>query len=171
MTDIFSSEKRSDIMSRIRSKDTKPEIKLRKALFARGFRYRTNDKRLPGTPDIVLPKYGTVIFVNGCFWHHHPDCKIATTPKSNTEFWQNKIKRNRQRDLENYWKLGELGWEVIVVWECELSHAHDADAVADKLAERLHRKLHPQPRPYEIPEESEIGIAAENPVEYGKQED
>ena len=168
MTDIFSTEKRSDIMSKIRSKGTKPEIKLRKALFARGFRYRTNDKRLPGTPDIVLPKYGTVIFVNGCFWHHHPDCKIATTPKSNTEFWQNKIKRNRQRDLENYWKLGDLGWEVIVVWECELNHAHDADAVADKLAERLHRKLHPQQRPYENQEESEIGIAAENPVEYGK---
>lgn len=168
MTDIFSTEKRSDIMSKIRSKGTKPEIKLRKALFARGFRYRTNDKRLPGTPDIVLPKYGTVIFVNGCFWHHHPGCKIATTPKSNTEFWQNKIKRNRQRDLENYWKLGELGWEVIVVWECELSHAHDADLVADKLADRLHKKLHPQPRPYEIPEETEIGIAAENETKYGK---
>ena len=171
MTDIFTTEQRSDIMSKIRSKDTKPEIKLRKALFSRGFRYRTNDKRLPGTPDIVLRKYGVVIFVNGCFWHHHPDCKIATVPKSNTEFWQNKIKRNRQRDLENYWKLGEMGWEVIVVWECELNHAHAEEAVADKIAERLHRKLQPKPRPYEIPEESEIGIAAESPVEYGKKED
>ena len=168
MTDIFSTEKRSDIMSKIRSKNTKPEVKLRKALFARGFRYRTNDKRLPGTPDIVLRKYGTVIFVNGCFWHHHPDCKIATMPKTNTEFWQSKIKRNRQRDLENYWKLGELGWEVIVVWECELNHAHAAEAVADKIAERLHRKLSPTPISYDIPEESEIRIAAENNVEYGK---
>ena len=167
MTDIFTTEKRSDIMSKIRSKDTKPEIKLRKALFARGFRYRTNDKRLPGTPDIVLRKYGTVIFVNGCFWHHHPNCKIATTPKTNTEFRHNKIKRNRQRDLENYWKLGQLGWEVIVVWECELNHAHDADAVADKLAERLHKKL--QPRPYEIPEEPGIGIAAESAVNLSNQ--
>ena len=165
MADNHTKEVRSKNMSHIRSTNSRPEKIVRKYLFSQGFRYRKNVRKLPGCPDIVLSKYKTVIFVNGCFWHHHPGCKIATTPKSNTEFWQNKIKRNRQRDLENYWKLDELGWEVIVVWECELSHAHDADAVADKLAERLHRKLQPQLRPYEIPEESEIDIAAEEPVE------
>ncbi len=168
MVDIFSTEKRSDIMSKIRSKNTKPELKLRKALFARGFRYRTNDHKLPGSPDIVLKKYNTVIFVNGCFWHHHECCKIATMPKSNTEFWQDKIKRNRQRDLENYWKLGEMGWEIIVVWECELNHAHDEDGVADKIAERLRKKLAPKAPATYGQEDFETGIAAEEAPEYGK---
>ena len=167
MVDIFSTEKRSDIMSKIRSKNTKPELKLRKALFARGFRYRANDRKLPGTPDIVLKKYKTVIFVNGCFWHHHEGCKIATMPKTNTEFWHEKIKKNRQRDLENYWFLGEMGWDVIVVWECELNHANDEQTVADKIAERLHKKIaSTSPIPYEQQEESEIAIAAEDGGDY-----
>lgn len=120
MADIFSKSKRSHIMSNITGKETKPEIIIRKSLFSRGFRYRKNVKKLPGTPDIVLPKYQTVIFVNGCFWHAHSNCKDAHLPKSNIEFWQNKIKANVDRDKKNISKLREIGWNVIIVWECEL---------------------------------------------------
>ena len=102
-------------MSRIRNKGTKPEIMLRKALFARGFRYRVNVKSLLGKPDIVLPRYKTVIFVHGCFWHRHPGCKYAYTPKSNTEFWINKISSNQERDVSTKHKLEESGWKVIIV--------------------------------------------------------
>lgn len=119
--DIVSEETRSYIMSQIRSKDTKPELIVRKALFAKGFRYRIHDKRLPGKPDIVLPKYKTVIFVNGCFWHGHDDnCPIYKPPKSNVEFWQTKIKKNKNRDIKNIKLLKELGWKVITIWECSL---------------------------------------------------
>lgn len=107
-------------MSKIRSKNTKPEILLRKALFAKGYRYRINDKKMPGKPDIVLPKYKTAIFVNGCFWHGHDNCKIAHIPKSNIEYWSNKIVKNKKRDIENYAKIQTLGWDIITVWECEL---------------------------------------------------
>src|SRR5690554_557805 len=96
--DIWDKEKRSEVMSKIRSKNTRPEMILRKALFARGFRYRVNDRRLPGTPDIVLPKYRTVVFVHGCFWHGHDGCKYASIPKTNTEFWVDKITTNKKRD-------------------------------------------------------------------------
>ena len=106
-------------MSRIRSTNSKPEETVRKALFARGFRYRKNVKDLPGKPDIVLPKYKTVIFVNGCFWHKH-DCPRFAWPSSNTDYWIPKILRNAERDKENYSALYTLGWNVIVVWECEL---------------------------------------------------
>lgn len=119
--DIWDKQKRTDVMSRIRSKDTKPEIMLRKSLFAQGFRYRINYKKLPGKPDIVLPKYKTVIFVNGCFWHGHENCKIAHIPKSNIAFWKKKISKNKERDLENNIKITQLGWKVITIWECEIS--------------------------------------------------
>lgn len=118
-TDVHAPEIRSYNMSRIRSKDTKPEEKVRKYLFANGFRYRKNDKRLPGSPDIVLPKYKTVVFINGCFWHKH-DCKFFVWPKKNAEFWRNKIERNAARDKQNYCKLKEMGWNVLVVWECRI---------------------------------------------------
>ncbi|WP_294082454.1 very short patch repair endonuclease [Proteiniphilum sp. UBA5384] len=111
--DIWDNEKRSQVMSRIRSKNTRPEMILRRALFARGFRYRVNDKRLPGTPDIVLPRYKTVIFVHGCFWHGHEGCKYATTPKTNTEFWVEKITTNRGRDKIHTTQLIALGWNVL----------------------------------------------------------
>ncbi|MBB3703082.1 very short patch repair endonuclease [Alloprevotella rava] len=111
-------------MSRIRSKNTKPELALRKALFARGFRYRVNDKKLPGKPDIVLPKYKTVIFIHGCFWHGHEDCKYAYIPKTNTRFWIDKITSNAERDKVNAEKLTALGWNVLTVWECEIRHTH-----------------------------------------------
>lgn len=111
-------------MSRIQGKDTKPEEKVRKYLFPQGFRYRKNDKRLPGKPDIVLPKYKTVIFVNGCFWHKHEGCKYFVWPKTNEDFWRAKILANVSRDQKNMKLLSELGWNVIVIWECELKKQH-----------------------------------------------
>lgn len=107
-------------MSRIRGKNTTPELKLRKTLHSLGYRYRVNVRKLPGSPDIVLSKYRTCIFVNGCFWHGHKGCRFATRPKTNVEFWQAKIENNRERDLRDYTFLESLGWRVIVVWECEL---------------------------------------------------
>jgi DNA mismatch endonuclease (patch repair protein) len=118
--DNHSAEIRSYNMSRIRSKNTKPEETVRKALFAAGFRYRKNDKRLLGHPDIVLPKYKTVIFVNGCFWHGHEGCRYFIWPKTNKEYWMEKINGNVERDKQTAASLSGLGWQVIVVWECEL---------------------------------------------------
>ena len=119
--DNHSKEIRSYNMSRIRSKNTKPEEKVRKYLFSQGFRYRKNVKSLPGCPDIVLPKYRTIIFVNGCFWHKHEGCSKFVWPKTNTDYWYKKINRNVERDAENYNNLEELGWNVFVVWECEIN--------------------------------------------------
>lgn len=107
-------------MVSIRSANTKPEILVRKYLWRHGFRYRLNNPRLPGHPDIVLRKYRTCVFVNGCFWHGHKNCKYFRMPKSNVKFWEKKIHRNRERDKEEQKKLAEMGWHVIVVWECEL---------------------------------------------------
>ncbi len=119
--DTLTKEKRSWNMSRIRSKDTAPELTVRSLLHRNGFRFRLHVKDLPGKPDIVLPKYKTVIEVRGCFWHRHPGCKIATTPSTNTEFWQKKFAQNVARDKENEEKLKQLGWNVIIIWSCELS--------------------------------------------------
>lgn len=107
-------------MSQIRSKNTKPEEIVRKYLFSKGFRYRKNDKRYPGRPDIILPKYKTVIFVNGCFWHMHDGCPKFVMPKSNIEYWKSKLERNKRHDIENKIALEKQGWKVIVVWECDL---------------------------------------------------
>lgn len=117
--DDLTKEQRHKNMSNIRSKNTKPEEKVRKELFARGFRYRKNVRTLPGCPDIVLPKYRTVIFVNGCFWHKH-NCGRFVWPSSNQEYWIPKIQRNIERDQINYEKLRSLGWKVLIVWECTL---------------------------------------------------
>ena len=119
MADIHPPEIRSYNMSRIRSKDTKPEEKVRKYLFAHGFRYRKNVKNLPGSPDVVLPKYKTVIFVQGCFWHMH-DCGRFQWPATNQDYWEPKIRRNVERDQLNREQLLALGWKVLTVWECEL---------------------------------------------------
>ena len=120
MVDRVSKEIRSYNMSRIRSKDTKPEILVRSYLFSRGLRFRKNDKRYPGSPDIVLPKYKTMVFVHGCFWHLHEGCKYARIPKSNIDYWKKKLYRNRERDERNLKELKEMGWNVIIVWECDL---------------------------------------------------
>jgi DNA mismatch endonuclease (patch repair protein) len=120
MADNHSPQVRSYNMSRIRSRNTKPEEIVRKYLFSKGFRYRKNDKRFPGKPDIILPKYRTAIFVHGCFWHGHEGCSDFVQPKSNQDYWKPKLERNRLRDVENVAKLQANGWSVIIVWECEL---------------------------------------------------
>lgn len=120
MPDHLNPQQRHDCMSHIRSKNTKPEVRLRKELFRLGYRYRLNVRSLPGKPDIVLAKYRTCIFVNGCFWHGHKDCPKFVLPKTNAEFWLTKIENNRERDLREYTFLESKGWRVIVVWECEL---------------------------------------------------
>ena len=119
MADNHSKEVRSKNMSHIRNTNSKPEEKVRKYLFAHGLRYRKNVRKLPGCPDIVLLKYKTVVFVNGCFWHHH-DCGRFVWPSSNEEYWHNKIIRNVERDLENTQLLKQQGWQVLVIWECQL---------------------------------------------------
>ncbi len=121
MSDIFSKKKRSEIMSKISGKETKPEILVRKYLFSNGFRYRKNVKNLPGKPDVVLPKFKTVIFVNGCFWHGHKNCKKAALPATNTEFWNNKISANILRDKIERNALHKLGYKTIVIWQCRLT--------------------------------------------------
>ncbi|WP_241613728.1 DNA mismatch endonuclease Vsr [Chryseobacterium sp. SSA4.19] len=118
--DKHSKEVRSYNMSQVKSKDTKPELLVRKFLFSKGFRYRLHNKKLPGTPDIVLSKYKTVILINGCFWHGHEGCKYYTIPKTRTNWWIDKINRNIDRDVENKTKLQDLGWKIIEIWECEL---------------------------------------------------
>jgi DNA mismatch endonuclease (patch repair protein) len=120
MADANSKETRSYNMSRIKAKDTKPELLVRKFLFANGFRYRLHDKNLPGKPDIVLPRYKTVIFVNGCFWHGHENCKYFVIPKTRTEWWKEKIGKNISNDIKNQMLLKEMGYKVIIVWGCEI---------------------------------------------------
>ena len=135
--DRVSKEKRSDIMSRVRSKNTKPEEMVRKYLFSHGFRYRKNDGRYPGHPDIVLPKYKTVVFVHGCFWHRHPGCSRATTPSTNQEYWLKKFERNIERDRKERQQLEDMGWHVIVVWECEISNRQKREKRLSALIEEI----------------------------------
>ena len=137
MADKLSSTQRKYCMSRIRGKNTKPEILVRKGLHARGFRFRLHNKKLPGSPDIVLPKYGVAIMVNGCFWHGHKGCQYATKPKTNVEFWETKIARNRHRDEVTTAHLGALGWHVVTIWECELRGASSVALRLDELAEEI----------------------------------
>lgn len=136
MSDIFSLQKRSDIMSKIGEKNTKPEILVRKFLFSEGFRYRINVKTLPGKPDIVLPKYKTVIFINGCFWHGH-NCKKGKLPSSNIDFWKGKISNNKSRDDKNSDLLVKLGWKVIIIWQCEVSKIDNRIKILNKLLEDI----------------------------------
>ena len=118
--DRLSKEQRHRNMAAIHNKDTKPEVMVRKFLFSRGFRYRLNHPQMPGKPDIVLRKYKTCIFINGCFWHGHDGCKYFVMPKTRTEFWQAKIERNKERDSENQQQLTSMGWHCITIWECQL---------------------------------------------------
>jgi DNA mismatch endonuclease, patch repair protein len=120
MADVHDKETRSYNMSKIRAKDTKPEILVRRFLFSKGFRFRIHDKKLPGKPDIVLRKYQTVIFIHGCFWHGHDECAYYVVPKSNTDFWIQKIEGNKEKDIKNLEKLISIGWRVITIFECQL---------------------------------------------------
>jgi len=131
--DTVTKEKRSWNMSRVHGKDTKPEMLVRSFLHRHGFRFRLHVKTLPGKPDIVLPKYRTVIEVRGCFWHRHPGCKEATMPSTNTDFWQEKFAENVARDQKTEAELTALGWNYISVWECELKKADFLDALSDKI--------------------------------------
>ena len=121
----MTSEARSRNMAAIKSKNTKPEIEVRKILHEMGYRFRLHRKDLPGNPDIVLPKYKTAIFVNGCFWHQHEGCKYACLPKTKTDFWKKKLEGNKQRDKVKQSQLNELGWKIINVWECEIKDKKD----------------------------------------------
>jgi len=134
MADHLTKKKRSWNMSRIKSKDTKPELIVRSLLHHLGYRFRLHSKKLPGKPDIVLAKYKTVIFVHGCFWHRHKDCPRATTPKSNQEYWKAKFERNVQRFEEVSKQIQAMGWHVMVIWECELT---DIEALTKKLYHTL----------------------------------
>ena len=136
--DVFSKEKRSSIMASVSSKNTAPEKAVRSLLHKLGYRFRIHRRDLPGSPDIVLPRYRVAIFVHGCFWHQHPDCSASKRPTSNNAYWTQKLDGNVKRDLENIYILQELGWSPVVVWECELRNM-------DKLRTRLSSLLnHPQ---------------------------
>jgi len=134
MTDFLTPAERSDRMSRIRGKDTQPELALRRVLHRLGLRYRLHGAGLPGKPDLVFPRYRTVVFVHGCFWHRHNGCNIATTPKSNTAFWLEKFEQNVARDARVATQLESLGWRVFVVWECELASITRACAKGKQLS-------------------------------------
>jgi DNA mismatch endonuclease, patch repair protein len=124
-------------MASVKNKNTKPEVQVRKALFERGYRYRINDKRLPGSPDIVLPKYHTVIFVHGCYWHGHNSCSKNITPSTNKEFWNTKIEKNRIRDKAAQIALKTSGWRVMIVWECQLKNLELFNSTLAKLIENI----------------------------------
>lgn len=169
--DIWSKKKRSAVMARIRSRDTKPEWIVRRYLFSRGYRYRKNVKGLPGTPDIVLRKYGIVIFIHGCFWHGHE--VDGHLPHSNIDFWRKKIERNKQRDARNKEALKQMGWRVMTVWECQLKPAVRRQTLLEieyhinhTFLERFELKT---PRLYDMGGHEEAsGMVAEGETEYGK---
>lgn len=140
--DSLTPEKRSWNMSRIRGKDTKPELAVRSLLHRRGYRFRLSEKTLPGKPDIVLPKYRAAILVHGCFWHRHSGCKYAYTPKSRLDFWNRKFEENIARDENNLSRLHQAGWLPIVIWECEIKR--NPDAMLDKISRILQRRLKKQ---------------------------
>ena len=165
MADVMTPEQRSRCMAAIKGKNTKPELIVRKYLFSRGLRFRLYVNSLPGKPDIVLPKYKTVIFVNGCFWHGHEGCRYYRLPKSNVEFWQEKISRNIERDHRTEAELTALGWRVIRVWECEIKTVTQRQSAL----EGLYRKIvGDESATAYIPESSDAPIAAEPSADYGE---
>lgn len=135
MVDNISKKERSRVMSLVKQKDTGPEIAVRSFLHRRGFRYRLHDKRLPGKPDMVFPKYKCVLFIHGCFWHghHDPNCKLARTPKSNIKFWKEKVVSNQKRDERNISKLKKMGWRVLLVWECQIRETRVLETLVQKI--------------------------------------
>lgn len=163
MADIKSKEERGKNMAAIKGKDTKPEMIIRKYLFSNGLRFRVHVKKLAGSPDIVLPKYKTIIFVNGCFWHGHDGCKYSHLPKSNEFFWEQKIRRNKARDIANEYVLQTEGWRVIRIWECEIRRVQDRNLSL----ERLYKQIVEPNTTYEVFDKP-IQIAAEEISLYGE---
>lgn len=151
-------------MAAVKGKDTKPEMIVRKYLFSRGLRFRVQVRKLPGTPDIVLPKYKTAIFVNGCFWHGHEGCKYFRLPKSNVEFWKEKIERNIERDKESMQALFDLGWKVVRVWECELRNKANREETLNKIYTSI---TSPDGSCYSF-EETDVPMAAEPEADYSR---
>ena len=133
MADVVDPETRSRMMSGIRGANTKPELNVRRRLHAAGFRYGLHRKDLPGRPDLVMPRHDAVIFIHGCYWHRHPGCRLATTPSTRTDFWTAKFTANQERDRRNIADLGDRGWRVAIVWECEVRTASDADEAVGEL--------------------------------------
>lgn len=169
--DKLTKDQRHKCMAAIKSKNTKPEIQVRKFLFAHGFRYRLNHPRLPGHPDLVLRKYRTVIFVNGCFWHGHDNCKYYRLPKTNVEFWQAKIMRNKERDAEERRKLTVMGWRCITVWECQLKPIVREQTLESLIYTLNHLYLEDRKlRRYEEHQPEHVTLAAESLVTYGRKE-
>lgn len=162
MPDTMTPEQRHRCMAAIKGKDTKPEMLVRRYLHARGFRYGLHNRRLPGSPDIVLRSLRTVIFVHGCFWHGHKNCGCYRLPKSNVEFWQKKIDRNRKRDVRVTGELQSKGWNVMIVWECELKNKQDCENTLARIARELTLLRNPA---YATPS-SHIPEAAEPEVPY-----
>lgn len=167
MSSTFTPQQRHANMAAIHSKDTKPEIIVRKWLWSRGYRYKLNHPRLPGKPDIVMRKYRTCIFVNGCFWHGHEGCRYYTVPKTNTSFWVNKVKRNKERDSRVQQQLASMGWHSIVIWECELK-ASKIKLTLDLLTYTLNKIFlqDHSPKNYEMPEEKPAMAAEDIPEIY-----
>ena len=139
--DIFTEEQRSYVMSRVGSKNTKPELIVRSYLHRLGFRFRIHGSNLPGRPDIVLPKHKCVVFVNGCFWHRHKGCPRASMPSTRVDFWQSKFERNIARDQKNQRLLKETNWKVCLIWECEIAHASHREAKLKELANDILQPL------------------------------
>ncbi|MDE6028304.1 MAG: very short patch repair endonuclease [Muribaculaceae bacterium] len=166
MADTMTPEQRSRCMAAIKGKNTKPEIMVRKFLFAKGLRYRINNRKLPGTPDIVFKKYRTVVFVDGCFWHGHEGCPYYKLPKTNTEYWEYKIRHNKARDISDTTVLQLMGWKVIRIWECQIRGKDQREKTLEKLYFDIIGK--PSiPKPFEdIPEIP--SIAAEPETGYGE---
>lgn len=157
-------EQRSRCMAAVKRKDTKPEMIVRKYLFSRGLRFRVQVRKLPGTPDIVLPKYKTAIFVNGCFWHGHEGCKYFRLPKSNVEFWKEKIEHNIKHDKESKQALLDLGWEVICVWECELRNK----SIREDTLKKIYNSITSSGNSGYSFEENEAPMAAEPEADYSR---
>ena len=163
--DSMTPEQRSRCMAAIKGKDTKPEMIVRKYLFSKGLRYRLHNKKLMGSPDIVLKKYRTVIFIDGCFWHGHEDCKFFKMPKSNVFFWEQKIRRNKARDIANEYVLKTEGWKVIRIWECEIRKV----ATREEVLENLYRQIVGQSKDSYQLQNPETSLAAEPEEQYGNE--
>ena len=168
MTDTLTAEQRSRNMAAIKGKDTKPEMMVRRYLHALGFRYGLHNRKLPGSPDLVFRSLKTVVFIHGCFWHGHENCRYATTPKSNTEFWTQKITRNRERDRESEEKLRAKGWNVITIWECDLRDKNRRKETLEALADRLSELKKSGPS---YPDSYDLPMAAEPTPSYDTNKD